>query len=237
MPLDANSRDDEAFEAVFPHTIRRVSGRFWTPVAVARRAAELLRHGGATRILDVGSGAGKFVLAAAAAAPELEFVGVEHRKNLVAVARRARLRLGIGNAQFLLGDATLTPWSTFDGFYFFNPLAENLFPRDQRLDDRVELSEDRFVHDTLAIEAGLKVVRPGTLVVTYHGPSVRMPGSYGLQHSERAGSDWLRVWAKGRHADDGAFFVDVGDEVEHFPARPSGARARYSSEPARDREP
>ncbi len=77
--MDLNRSDDALFDAMYPEAIRLVSRRFWTPIAVAQRAAELLRGAGARRILDVGAGLGKFVLAAARAAPELDFVGVEQR--------------------------------------------------------------------------------------------------------------------------------------------------------------
>ena len=219
MPSDVMDRDDEAFDAAFPAPIRRASRRFWTPVAVARRAAELLRGAGATRVLDVGSGPGKFVLVAAVAAPELEFVGVEHRIHLVAVAHSVRLRLGIENAHFRTGDAVATSWLDFDAFYFFNPLAENVYPQEDRFDARVELTDAKFVRDVLAIEAGLRAARSGTSVVTYHGASVRMPGSYGLEHAERAGSNWLRLWVKRRTTDDGSFFLETGDTIEHWPPR------------------
>jgi SAM-dependent methyltransferase len=221
-------RDDDTFDQVFPAPIRLASRRFWTPVAVARRAAELLRGAGAMRVLDVGSGAGKFVLAAATAAPELEFVGIEHRKHLVAVARRVRSRLRIDNASFRTGDAIATSWAPYDAFYFFNPLAENLFAAEDRLDEKVELSDAKFVRDVLGIEAALRAARCGTVVLTYHGPSVRMPGSYGLEHTERAGSDWLRLWVKRKSTDDGAFFFEVGDTVERWPVLEDRATGRAS---------
>ncbi|HEY0465790.1 MAG TPA: hypothetical protein VGC79_16365, partial [Polyangiaceae bacterium] len=52
--------DDSLFDAQFPRYVRERSAQYWTPVAVAARAAAIFREQGATRILDVGCGPGKF---------------------------------------------------------------------------------------------------------------------------------------------------------------------------------
>jgi SAM-dependent methyltransferase len=210
--------EDAAFDRVYPATIRGLSRRHWTPVHVGRRVAELLRNAGVRRVLDVGAGVGKFALVAATAEPTLTIVGVEQRPRLVRIARVVAFRLGIDNALFIEGDATTARWRDFDGIYFFNPLAENLFGKADRIDNDVELSNSKFVHDALRVEGALRVAPTGTVVVTYHGSSTRIPSSYEVVHAERAGSDWLRVWTKARSSDDGSLLVDVGDEIVQWRA-------------------
>ncbi len=205
--------DDAEFDTVYPAEIQALSPRFWTPVGVARRAAELFRTAGARSVLDVGAGVGKFVLVAAAAEPELDFVGIEQREHLVHIARMAGSHLRIDNAFFLAGDVTMAPWVAFDGLYFFNPLSENLFAKADHMDDGVELSRSRFFRDVLRVEDALRVARPGTVIVTYHGTSTRIPTSYELSHAERAGSDWLRQWTKRQDSDDGSFFFELQDRI------------------------
>ena len=211
MPPAPNPADDDAFDAVYPPGIRALSARFWTPVAVAQRAADLLCRAGARYVLDVGAGAGKFVLAAASAAPTIGFFGIEQRPHLVDAAERARHQLGLSNAHFQVADVTSVSWEVFDAFYFFNPLAENLFGKENQIDNRVELTEERFVRDALRVERALRRARLGSRVVTYHGSSVRIPACYELRASEPAGTDWLRLWTRCRDADDGSFFVEVDD--------------------------
>jgi SAM-dependent methyltransferase len=213
--------EDAAFDRIYPPAIRALSRRHWTPVHVGRRVAELFRKAGARYVLDVGAGVGKFALVAAAAEPALHFVGVERRARLVRIARIAAFRLRIENALFLEGDATTMCWRDFDGIYFFNPLAENLFGKADRIDSDVELSNSRFVRDMLRVEEALRVAPTGTVVVTYHGSSTRIPTSYEVAHAERAGSDWLRVWTKARDFDDGSLFVEVGDGITRW--RPGAA--------------
>src|SRR5581483_1498313 len=125
---------DVAFDSIYPAAILLLSPRFWTPVEVARRAAAMIQAAGVRRVLDVGSGSGKFALVAASAAPDVEFVGVERRSQLVAAARKAGAQLAIRNARFQLGDAADLEWEGFDGFYLYNPFAENLFVPEDRID-------------------------------------------------------------------------------------------------------
>jgi SAM-dependent methyltransferase len=214
--------EDAAFDAVYPLAIQALSRRFWTPVAVARRAAQLFERAGARTVLDVGSGVGKFGLVAAAAAPGVTFVGIEQRRHLVEMARSAQQRLRVSNAFFLVGDATTTFWRGFQGFYFFNPLAENLFGRFDRIDDAAELSQSRFYRDVVRVERALRAAPLETAVVTYHGLSGRMPACFELAHNEPAGSDWLRLWVKTRERADG-FFLELGEGgVLHRPDDGSG---------------
>ena len=203
---------DREFDSIYPPSIREVSPRYWTPVDVARRAARMLRRAGARRVLDVGCGVGKFVLVAADAAPEICFVGVEQRARLVEIANRARERLALQNALFVTADATMSSWRSFDAFYFFNPFAESLFTDGEQLDDDVELSKTRFYREVVRTERALREARLGTVVVTYHGMSGRMPACYELSENVRAGTDWLRAWVKTREIAEG-FYLESGDEV------------------------
>lgn len=206
---DVNPAEDVVFDGVYPAKIRLLSPRFWTLVVVARRAARLLRAAGARRVLDVGAGVGKFVLIAASEAAGLKFVGVEQRAHLVEMARSASHKLRIPNAHFHVADATTISWDGFDAFYFFNPFAENLYFENDRIDDHVELTKKRFVRDALGVERALRAAPLGSLALTYHGLSGRIPACYELETCEPAGSDWLRLWAKRREKDDGLFFVEV----------------------------
>jgi SAM-dependent methyltransferase len=210
---------DIAFDCVYPAAIRLLSRRFWTPVEVAHRAAELFLAAGARRVLDVGSGVGKFALAAAAAAPGVEFVGVERRTQLVAIARRAQVALEVPNVRFVLGDAAGIDWASFDGLYFFNPLAENLFDPDDRIDDDLGLGVVRFLGDVRRVEKALESQRIGTAVVTYHGSGTRIPSCFDLVARETAGSDALRLWVKRREAVDGEYLFE--DDV-HDVSGPRG---------------
>lgn len=186
---------DEDFDALYPEAVREVSSRYWTPVAVAMRAAQLLVTDRSTRVLDVGSGAGKFCLVGALATGA-SFTGVEHRAGLVEVAQAAAASLGARRARFVHGRFHTVPWETFDAFYFFNPFAENVFPASEHLDASVELSSDRCLADLTFAEELLARAKDGARIATYHGFGGQMPGSYELLRTEPLGSDYLELWVK-----------------------------------------
>jgi SAM-dependent methyltransferase len=204
---------DDDFDIVYPLGIRRASRRFWTPLKTARRAATLLADAGARSVLDVGSGVGKFALVAAATSRCLHVVGIEQRAQLVQVARYARAKLALGNTTFVHGNATAMPWHDFDGLYFYNSFAENLFDPADWLDSHAELSRARFAKDVLRTYAALRAARAGTAIVTFHGSSARMPRSFELRHQEESGSGLLRLWVRRDGEDDGSYFVEDGRSV------------------------
>jgi SAM-dependent methyltransferase len=220
-PLDRLRRDlgrglvdDDTFDALYAPSIRARSSRFWTPLAVASRAARLLVHHGIRRVLDVGSGPGKFCLAAASACPAIDFTGVEHRPHLVEAARLAGARLQLTNVRFLAGDVTALPWTEFDALYLYNPFAENVCDAEEHLDATVELSTPRYMADVRCVGAALAAAPVGTFMLTYHGYGGPIPVSYELVNAERAHTDWLRVWVKRRrHGDGKTFYVEDGDDM------------------------
>ncbi|MGK3994789.1 methyltransferase domain-containing protein [Sorangium sp. So ce1024] len=206
--------DDGVFDALYAAPIRARSQRYWTTTDVARQAASLFARHNARRVLDIGSGPGKFCLVAACARPDIEFTGVEHRAHLVDAARAAAQRLGLPNVRFIRADATDPAWFGFDGFYLYNPFAENLYSVADHFDDTVELSRRRFMDDVGRVIRSLARVATGTCVVTYNGFGGPIPSTFELVHAERAGCDWLRLWVK-RHeeASPEDFYLEEDDGV------------------------
>lgn len=186
---------DSEFDAVYPPEMRVVSSCFWTPVSVAVRAAELLVRKQSDRVLDVGSGVGKFCIVGASATGAT-FVGIEQRLRLVNVAEDAKQRIGSHSAHFLQGSFAAVDVTSFDAIYFFNPFEENLFEPEMQLDQTVSLSEERFSADVESAESLLRRARVGTRVVTYHGFGGQMPAGYDLVHRERQYTDRLELWRK-----------------------------------------
>jgi len=190
---------DFEFDRVYSEELQRVSAFFWTPVSVAVRAAELLVQGPSTRVLDVGSGAGKFCLVGAAATGA-SFTGVEHRERFVRAASASARALGLESVSFIHDNFDRVDVSAFDALYFFNPFEENIwYPHDQ-IDHSVELSEDRYLTDIARAERLLHRARAGTRVATYHGFGGVMPSSYRLELEERRHSGVLALWVKGGDA-------------------------------------
>jgi SAM-dependent methyltransferase len=185
---------DAEFDLIYPPTVRSVSSSFWTPMSVAIRAAELLVYRASTRVLDVGSGPGKFCIVGAAVTGA-SFTGIEHREHLVRTARGAAARLGVEGARFLHGTFDTLSVANFDAFYFFNPFEENIWDLDH-LDRTVELSHTRFEADVKRAQKLLAAARVGTRVVTYHGLGGEMPSGYVQVLRESRHTGYLELWMK-----------------------------------------
>jgi SAM-dependent methyltransferase len=193
--------DDRWFDSIFPEWAARLSKRHWTPVRVAMRAAELLASGGATHVLDVGSGVGKFCIVASLASLKLRFTGVEQRPRFVEVAQRLVRLYDLPRLTFVTGNMTDLDWSPFDAFYFFNPFQEQLGPACEAIDDTI--ARDQSLHSLYvrATRSRLRLAPPGTRVVTYHGF-----GGSGLEGFERrlrepCASGFLELFVKATRND------------------------------------
>lgn len=186
---------DTFFDRLYPDEISKISSTFWTPVKVARCASEWLTAGGATRVLDIGAGVGKFCIVGALTTG-VEFVGVEHRPHLVAIARQAVWQLGVKGVRIIDGSFATLAWDDYQAYYFFNPFQENVAQeRFLRVDDSVELSPRRF-HDEIDRVQDLLARAPiGARVATYHGFGGEMPAGYqAVQQPAHMGD--LRYWLK-----------------------------------------
>ena len=187
LDLETLLASDDAFDRLYPEAVQRMSEIHWTPIDVATRAARMLVRNADSVILDVGSGAGKFCTVGALTTVG-QFVGVEERPDLVAVARDLVAKLDVPRVQFLQEDALCLDWSQYDGIYLYNPFAErspSLLP-----------AAAAFHHAVQTTGVGLYLLRPGTRVVTYHGYGGPMPTGFERLSWERVGTGTLELWEK-----------------------------------------
>jgi SAM-dependent methyltransferase len=190
--------DDDAFDDALPAWLRFKSSMHFTPIEVARCAVALLAPRPGQVFLDVGAGAGKFCLVAGQAAPGAEFVGVEWRPHLVEIAIGLAAACRLRNVRFVHADALTIDWAPFDGFYFYNPFAEQLYDNPFRIDRTIQAEPAHFDGYVAGVRARLAQARLGARVVTYHGYGGDPPDGYDLVREERSGSDRISLWVKAR---------------------------------------
>ena len=168
---------DDAFDRLLPEELRDVSRHYWTPVPVVRRAAAWLREARVRNVVDVGSGAGKFCIAAALLT-RCRFTGVEHRASLVAVARDLAVRFGVDRrVSFVDGDLRAATGLAADAYYLFNPFGEYAFsPRFG--DPGLVFSPEARERDIAMVTTWLAQAPAGTFVITYNGFGGAFPASY-----------------------------------------------------------
>ena len=184
---------DTAFDALYPAHIAQLASRHWTPLSVAKEAATFLAVGDSPRILDIGSGVGKFCLIGAHFFPSAFFAGVEHRVSLNTIATKLSMQLGLSNTAFFEGDFSSIDFSAYQHFYFYNSFYEHLELSDL-IDDSVQISNELFHAYNRNLYKALKKMPSGTRIATFHSTENEMPTSYevvGIGSNED-----LKFWIK-----------------------------------------
>ncbi|MRG48447.1 methyltransferase domain-containing protein [Chitinophaga sp. SYP-B3965] len=184
---------DDAFNNLYPPYIKELAKSHWTPVEVARKASNFLAAMPGDKILDIGSGPGKFCLSGAYYNPEVSFYGIEQRDDLVYCAAITKEMLGLNNVTFLNGNLLDLDFSQFDHFYFFNSFYENL-PGTDKIDNNLTYSRQLYNKYNRFLYKQLENRPPGTRLVTYHGSEEEAPKGYQLAGSTN--SQLLKCWIK-----------------------------------------
>ncbi len=190
---------DDAFDAFLPYDLRVASGTHWTPLAVAARAATWLAELDVQTVVDIGSGAGKFCIAAALAT-RCRFVGIEQRPRLVAAAAELAHQFHVDDrVTFTTGVVEPSTLPSAEAYYLYNPFGENWLAPTERLDAEVELGDDRYVRDIAIVEEVFRRAPKGVYVFTYNGFGGRMPRGYDQIRVDRTLPNILRLWEKTRN--------------------------------------
>ncbi len=186
---------DRTFDALLPADLARASARYWTPVAVAMLASRWLARD-ALRIVDIGSGAGKFCIIGALVTGA-HFVGVEQRARLVVGARALAESLGVADrVEFVQGDAANLRIDDRDALYLYNPFEESVLPREDWLDESTEHSIAKFHTDLDNMEATLHRLASGAKVATYEGFGRDPLDGFELLRSAEVRGGRLCCWRK-----------------------------------------
>ena len=174
---------DASFDALYPEAISLLAHRHWTPLLVAKKAAAYLAADKGAKILDIGSGVGKFCLAAAFYQPAAQYFGIEQRENLVSYAKGAQQKLQIDNVTFTAGNFTELKFSTYDHFYFYNSFYENLVGT-QRIDDDIAYSRELYDLYRFTLYRQLEKMPFGTKLVTFQVLGDDWPEGYHVVNSD-----------------------------------------------------
>lgn len=184
---------DQLFNQLYPSSIGRLAKRHWTPLSVAQKAACFLAAEKEAKILDIGSGVGKFCLAAAYYKTNAFYYGVEQRRSLIDHAEGARIMLGLDNISFIHGNFTQLDFRDYDHFYFYNSFYENLAGTD-RIDDSIDYSGELYNYYNRYLYKQLDQKPAGTRLVTFHSLEDEVPASYHVVQTEM--DNLLKFWIK-----------------------------------------
>jgi hypothetical protein len=183
---------DERFNSIYPESIKILSSRHWSPVAVAKAASEFLVDRPGARILDIGSGVGKFCMIGAAITNG-HFTGVEQRRHLVELSQKLSSVHGLQRVAYLHANITDIDFRKYSGFYFYNSFYENIHPL-KRIDDTVHVDIDLYDTYSVYMVEQLSILPLGCRFAAYHTPRAVVPKSFQLVDSLFDGS--LNFWEK-----------------------------------------
>ena len=184
---------DEQFNQLYPAPIQALARKHWTHLGIVRKAADFLATKNNVRILDIGSGVGKFCLGAAYYKPKAFYYGVEQRKSLISYAETAKEILHLENISFIHGNFTQLDFKLYDHFYFYNSFYENLVGTD-KIDDSIDYSGELYNYYNRYLYRQLEQKPAGTRLVTYHSLEDEIPQSYHAVSSET--DNQLKFWIK-----------------------------------------
>ncbi|MFA6060696.1 MAG: class I SAM-dependent methyltransferase [Taibaiella sp.] len=185
---------DQHFDNLYPKRMQQLSGKHWTPVRIAATAAAFLAEQPGSRILDIGSGIGKFCLTAGHFHADSHFYGVEQRKKLIELADKAKRRTDIENATFIHRNFTQLDLNKFDHFYFYNSFYENLVDEEFHIDESIDYSLSLYEYYTHYLFKALEGKPRGTKLATYHSFREVVPPGYRLVENQQ--NTLLRCWIK-----------------------------------------
>ena len=187
---------EATFDRFLPEELRVVSGQHWTPLVVAKRVAEWFDELHVRTVVDIGSGAGKFCVAAALCSTA-RYLGIEQRPRLVAAARDLASAFHVDDrVEFAVGALGEIAVPVADAYYLYNPFGENLFGAIAQLDNDIELSDARYDSGVAAVEELLDSAALGTCVVTFNGFGGRFPPRFHQVRVDREMPSMLRLLQK-----------------------------------------
>ncbi|OQP65721.1 methyltransferase [Niastella vici] len=191
--LDHIFKSEQSFCQLFPESIQQLDKQHWSPLNIIYKAVTFLSNKKQARILDIGSGSGKFCLAGAYYNPLAFFYGVEQRQSLIEQAQSAKEKLGISNVEFIYRNFTQLDLKEFEGFYFYNSFFENL-PGTDKIDDSIAYTSELYHYYSIYLNKQLDTMPPGTKVATYCSWDDEIPPGY--QKVEAHANGLLKLWIK-----------------------------------------
>lgn len=184
---------DVVFNSLYPAPIQAAALKHWTPLAVAEKAASFLAASPGTKVLDIGSGSGKFCLIGARRQPHTTFYGIEQRKDLVALCSQLKDKLQLKNVFFINNNIINIDFKNFDHFYFYNSFYENI-EGTQKIDYNIEYSEELYNRYNRYLYKQLIKKPAGTRLVTYHSFGSEIPKDYEVVNTDY--DDYLKFWIR-----------------------------------------
>ncbi len=184
--------EDDQFNKIYPPHIRKIANVHWTPVEIAKQASQYLVDTPGRRVLDIGSGVGKFCVVGSLFTKGI-FTGIEQRENLVKLSNAILKLHKLPNVNYIHSNITDVSFLNYDSFYFFNPFQENI-DQEVSIDHKIDLQIPYYDLYTKYVCQQLDKAPKGARLVTYCSNWSEIPESFDLEHTDHKGR--LNFWKK-----------------------------------------
>jgi hypothetical protein len=185
--------DDKSFDKyIYPEKIQRISSVHWTPISIAMKASDLLVQNDNDKVLDIGSGVGKFCIIGALHTKGT-FYGIEQRQKLHIISKKLIREFEVTNVKFIHSNIDRINFYDYNAFYFFNPFEENIYPKN-KIDDTVSLSFSKYLQYTIHVRKEFERLPINTRIVTYCSDHEIIPSGYIQEYQDS--KDRLSLWVK-----------------------------------------
>jgi len=173
--------DDADFDHLYPNSFLKIADRHFSAVYVCQLASDFLCDQKHPKILDIGSGSGKFCLIGALGNVNYQFTGVEYRLTLHEQAVALKNLFELSNCHFIHGNVLDLPLSEFNGFYMFNPFLEQkdktaIIPMDYAKESETDYLE--------YVLNALNQLPKGIKLATYYIDKKQIPNSFSFIKSQ-----------------------------------------------------
>ena len=187
--------EDKIIKDYYEHLKIDINGA-WTNSDTLIYSNNLIK--GCKKVIDIGSGTGKFCLIAAKLNPDIHFTGIEINERYWAESIRLKDILGITNVDFLLQDYKNVDITEFDGIYIFNPFVmSKKDPYGLKFQFGRRQDKEYFEY-VKKFKADLYKANPGTKLVMYN-PFCSVPKASGFSFKKCNKQDFvsnLRLYIK-----------------------------------------
>jgi ubiquinone/menaquinone biosynthesis C-methylase UbiE len=183
---------DKEFDTIYPMNLRKLSMRHFTEVEVAITAAKFLAAKPNQKILDIGSGVGKFCFVANSHT-DAHCTGVDYRKHFIDLCEKLKVKHRFKKVSFIHADFKEINFKDYDSFYFFNSFQEHV-DETAVLDKTIETNVTKYKDYSEYLRNEFDKLPHGTRIATYHLHLNQIPASYKLVNMYFDGK--LKCWEK-----------------------------------------
>ena len=183
---------DSSFDQIFQEKYTKISKIHWTPIKIAKIATEWLAKSEDTKILDIGSGVGKFCIVGSMVS-DAHFFGIEKRRNLVNETNRLKNKLKLKKINIINENVLNINFKDYDAFYYFNPFCEQIAEYDF-IDDKIKKSKLKYESYENHVFNQLEKSKIGARLVTYFSEPFTPPPSFRIKEMMFDGE--LVFWEK-----------------------------------------